>query len=47
MVYLDDGRNTARNKLKADADYLLTFNTFEAAGFTIAFAYEKSDRPGQ
>jgi hypothetical protein len=45
MVYLDDGRNTARDKVKANADYLLTLETFEAAGFTIA--YEKSDRPGQ
>jgi hypothetical protein len=45
MVYVDDGRNTARDKVKADADYLLTLETFEAAGFTIA--YEKSDQPGQ
>jgi hypothetical protein len=36
MVYVDDGRNTARDKVKANADYLLTLNTFEAAGFTIA-----------
>jgi hypothetical protein len=45
MVYVDDGRNTARDKVKADSDYLLTLETFEAAGFIIA--YEKWDRPGQ
>jgi hypothetical protein len=45
MVNVDDGRNTARDKVKADADYLLTLDTFEAAGFTIA--YEKLDRRGQ
>jgi hypothetical protein len=42
---VDDGRNTARDKVKADADYLLTLETFKAAGFTIT--YKNSDRPGQ
>jgi hypothetical protein len=40
-VYVDDGRNVAASKKKADSDYVLTLDTFKLAGFIIAV--EKSD----
>jgi hypothetical protein len=35
-VYVDDGRVVREDKERPDADYKLTFETFDKAGFTMA-----------
>jgi hypothetical protein len=44
LVYIDDGRGTARSKEKADDDYTLTLCVLASAGLSVSA--ERSDAPG-